>query len=36
VCGTYTYEVAETKVDAVRDRAAKEGFPLQANLEEDQ
>ena len=36
VCGSYTFEVAETKVDAVRDRAAKEGFPLQANLEEDQ
>lgn len=36
VCGTYTYEVAETKVDTVCDRAAKEGFPLRANIEEDQ
>ncbi len=35
VCGTYTYEVAETKVSTVRDRAAHEGFPLQANIEED-
>lgn len=33
-CGTYTYEVAETKVDTVRDLAEREGFPLQANLEE--
>lgn len=33
-CGTYTYEVAETKVDTVGDLAKREGFPLQANLEE--
>ena len=33
-CGTYTYEVAETKVDTVRDLAKREGFPLQASLEE--
>ena len=33
-CGTYTYEVAETKVAAVRDLAKREGFPLQASLEE--
>ena len=35
VCGIYTYEVAETKVADVRDRAGNEGFPLQANIEED-
>ena len=35
VCGTYTYEVAETKVGTVRDMAKLEGFPLQANIEED-
>ena len=35
VCGVYTYEVAETKVADVRDRAGNEGFPLQANIEED-
>jgi|TARA_B100000949_G_scaffold19555_1_gene15008 ATP-dependent Clp protease adaptor protein ClpS len=33
-CGTYTYEVAETKVDTVRDMAQREGFPLQAVLQE--
>ena len=32
-CGTYTYEVAETKVDSVRDMAQREGFPLQAVLQ---
>ena len=34
VCGTYTYEVAETNVGSVRDLASQEGFPLQANIEE--
>ena len=33
-CGTYTFEVAETKVDTVRDMAQREGFPLQASIEE--
>ena len=33
-CGTYTFEVAETKVDTVRDMARSEGFPLQASIEE--
>ena len=33
-CGTYTFEVAETKVDTVRDMAQREGFPLQAHIEE--
>jgi len=33
-CGTYTYEVAETKVDTVRDLAKREGFPLQASIED--
>ena len=31
-CGTYTYEVAETKVDTIRELARQEGFPLQANI----
>jgi ATP-dependent Clp protease adaptor protein ClpS len=35
VCGTYTYEVAETKADTVHDLASREGFPLQASLEEE-
>ena len=34
VCGTYTYEVAETKVDTVHDLAKRGGYPLQASLEE--
>ena len=34
-CGTYTYEVAETKVDTVRELAAREGFPLQASIEDE-
>ena len=34
VCGTYTHEVAETKVATVRDLAKRGGFPLQASLEE--
>ena len=35
VCGTYTYEVAETKVGTVRELAEQEGFPLQASIEEE-
>jgi ATP-dependent Clp protease adaptor protein ClpS len=34
VCGAYTYEVAETKVAAVHERARQEGFPLRAGIEE--
>ena len=34
-CGTYTYEVAETKVDTVSALAAREGFPLQASIEDE-
>ena len=33
VCGTYTYEIAETKVGSVRDLATREGFPLQAAVQ---
>ncbi|MCY4634440.1 MAG: ATP-dependent Clp protease adaptor ClpS [Acidobacteria bacterium] len=35
VCGAYTYEVAETKVDTVRQLAERGGFPLQAAIEGD-
>ena len=35
VCGAYTHEVAETKVATVRDLAKRDGFPLQATLEEE-
>lgn len=33
-CGTYSHEVAETKVAAVHDEARGSGFPLRASLEE--
>ena len=34
-CGAYTHEIAETKVATTRALAAREGFPLQAILEEE-
>lgn len=34
VCGVFTQEVAETKVAQVRQRAAREGFPLKCTMEE--
>jgi ATP-dependent Clp protease adaptor protein ClpS len=34
ICGTYTYEIAETKVSAVHAMAKEEGFPLRATIEE--
>lgn len=33
VCGVYTYEVAETKVDTVHALAAENGFPLRCSME---
>ena len=33
VCGTYPYEVAETKVSKAHAMARAEGFPLRAELE---
>jgi len=35
ICGTYTFEIAETKVEAVHALAQDNGFPLRAELEED-
>ena len=35
VCGVYTYEVAETKVQQVMDLARKSQHPLQCTLEKD-
>ena len=35
VCGSYTYEVAETKVAAVHDLAEQYEFPLKATMEEN-
>ena len=33
VCGVYTFEVAETKVETVKQLARREGFPLQCVME---
>ena len=35
VCGSYSYEVAETKVETVHSLAEKYEFPLLATMEED-
>ena len=33
VCGVYTYEIAETKVETVHHLAAESGFPLKSSME---
>ena len=33
VCGAYPFEIAETKVALVHERARKHGFPLRASME---
>ena len=35
ICGSYTYEVAETKVDTVHLLAKENGFPLKCSMEEE-
>ncbi len=35
VCGAFSYDVAETKVAQVHERARRHGFPLRASVEED-
>ena len=35
VCGIYTYQVAETKVDTVHSLARERGFPLRCSMEEE-
>ncbi len=35
LCGIYTYEVAETKVNTVDSLARENGFPLKCTMEED-
>jgi len=35
VCGVYTYEIAETKVEQVKVLARQNGFPLLATFEAD-
>ncbi len=34
LCGTYSYEIAETKVAQVAQQAKEHGFPLKATMEE--
>lgn len=34
LCGTYSYEIAETKVAQVGQQAKENGFPLKATMEE--
>ena len=33
ICGIYTKQIAETKVQLVHDRARAEGFPLKCSME---
>jgi len=33
ICGTYTYEIAETKIATVHDMARDNAFPLRATIE---
>jgi len=33
ICGIYTYEVAETKVETVHQLAHERGFPLKSSIE---
>lgn len=35
LCGVYTYEIAETKVDAVQVLAREREFPLKCTMERD-
>jgi len=35
ICGVYTYEVAETKISQVKDRAKENEYPLKAIMEEE-
>jgi ATP-dependent Clp protease adaptor protein ClpS len=35
VCGVYTHELAETKVDTVHNLARENGYPLRCSMEQD-
>lgn len=35
VCGVYTHEIAETKVNTVESLARERGFPLKCTMEEE-
>jgi ATP-dependent Clp protease adaptor protein ClpS len=36
LCGIYSFEVAETKVNLVTEAARESGFPLRLSIEEDE
>ena len=35
LCGVYTYEMAETKVESVHSLANENGFPLKCTMEKE-
>lgn len=35
VCGAYPFEIAETRIAQVHERARRHGFPLRASMEEE-
>lgn len=35
VCGSYSYEIAETKVDTVHNLARESGYPLRSSMEQE-
>jgi ATP-dependent Clp protease adaptor protein ClpS len=35
ICGVYTHEIAETKVDTVHSLAKEHGFPLKCTMEKE-
>ncbi|BBO80566.1 ATP-dependent Clp protease adapter protein ClpS [Desulfosarcina ovata subsp. sediminis] len=35
VCGVFSYEIAETKVDTVHNLARESGFPLRCSMEQE-
>ncbi len=35
VCGVYTYEIAETKVNTVHNLSRERGFPLKSTMEKE-
>jgi len=35
LCGVYTYEIAETKIQQVREKAQNSGFPLMCSMEKE-